>query len=213
MLRLPVELVGVLESARSEMRAHPSRQLLPRVRQAVYFALGRGDDLRYVRTCGYLASITARYVLPIWLAAEPRDHLVESTIRMAEAVWRQQANVEAASRQLGRARTFFEQLAITPLGNTATFGSAFAAGFAGVKALAENLDRVALEGLQLSATATDRDVDPWSADTAQYAAMAFSGPVWTSEHDISRRQAFWEWWLGSAVPSAWRAVNTEQLSP
>src|SRR5690348_2644649 len=96
----PVGLRVALGTARSEMLSHPTRQLLPQFRQRIYLALRHDNDTRGVRTRGYLASVTARYVLPIWQSAKPGDQTAEHTVRMAEAIWLDHATIEAASIQL-----------------------------------------------------------------------------------------------------------------
>jgi len=187
------------------MLQHPEHQLPPKARQRIYNAIGQKDDVRGSRTCGYLACITARYVLPVWVEAMAHDSTVENTIHTAEAVWLHTTTTEAADKKLERDWNYFEQLASTPFGYT----NAFLAGFSAVKALAETLNRTNFRDVILAASSTDRELDPWSSDTAKYAASAFSGPVWVPLPDYSRRKTFWEWWLGSAIPAAWRAANVE----
>jgi hypothetical protein len=205
MLQLPIDLTGTITNARTQMLDHPEHQLLPKVRQGIYNAIRAKDAVRGSRTCGYLASVTARYVLPVWIEAMANDSTVENTIQMAEAVWLDRTTIEAADKKLERVWNYFEQLASTPFGYT----NAFLAGFSAVKALAETLNRISFRDAILNTASTDRELDPWSSDTAKYAAAAFSGPVWVLLSDYSRRKTFWEWWLGSAIPAAWRAAHGE----
>ncbi len=203
MSRLFPALERTIQPARSAVLAHPEHQLLPIHRQTIYRALVRADVNTGSRARGFLAYLSANYVLPIWTSAGANDRIVEDTVTMAKAFWRGHETLAAAELQLGKAWIYLEQLATTPMGDT----RAFLAGFAAVKALAETMDRDTFLDAIITDASTDRDLDPWSSDTALYAAGAFGGPVWGPVSDTSRRQLFWEWWLGTAIPVAWRTTE------
>jgi hypothetical protein len=51
----------------------------------------------------------------------------------------------------------------------------------------------------------DVDLSEWHASF--WASVAFAhGTPWNLASDAARRQAFWEWWLDEAVPTAWEAI-------
>jgi hypothetical protein len=70
---------------------------------------------------------------------------------------------------------------------------------AAMQAMNEVLGADPYHAVSLRNTATDADLDPTTADTARWAAAAYSGS------DARRRGEFWRWWLVEAVPLAWNS--------
>jgi hypothetical protein len=190
------ELIEAVTIARTAMQEHPTHQLLPIYRRTIYEAMG-------ARVRGYLALITAEYVLPIWQKAQPTDHMPDRIIALGKDVWHQNTITKAVDRQLDADWAYLDELAVTPFG----FTQAFLAGFAAVKALSEVLGGDQFQNVSINEITTDQGLDPWSSDTAAQAASAYSGPVWIANSDISLRKVFWEWWLDVAIPIAWQFVE------
>jgi hypothetical protein len=55
---------------------------------------------------------------------------------------------------------------------------------------------------------TDEGLRRSDRDAAFYAVCAEAGgPLWYKWQDALKRRAFWEWWLGEAVPAAYRRAQ------
>jgi hypothetical protein len=93
--------------------------------------------------------------------------------------------------------------------------SAFAASARAALNVAElvlALDR----GLLLDSTALGHEallpqeediIDSWNADVALWADDALSRPgLWSEEEEYAARLSYWNWWLTTAVPTAWETA-------
>jgi len=59
-------------------------------------------------------------------------------------------------------------------------------------------------GRSINRYMTDAELDPFSTDSAAWAAAALAGPVWDRDSSDDKRKEFWEWWLSEAIEMAYQ---------
>lgn len=203
-MNLPPQLAEVIEQARTAVRADLSHTLSPYFRQQIYDAFALQPKGREVRS--RLEIMTARKVAPFWQEVWPERLLPHHLVQQATDVLEGTAHSEAVRAEANDAWVEQEKL------ETQTSDDREARAFYATQATIEavfyvtGLDR--WEGVEIGAHENDADLDPWSSDTALYAAAAYSGAPWneTSNHD--RRLEFWLWWLSEAISEAWQETHT-----
>lgn len=200
---VPTALHGAIEQAHHAMLQHPEHAVVPIQRQRIYRAIGSLEVLRVNSVRGWLAHITAQHVLPKWnrnMSIEPSAKDLLSTL---EDVLRGSINVATARDTAEQAWSQLEQFGNSPQMTDDEFNVAFYATTTIVQALFETIGMCSLDDLSLSATDTDDWIDPWSSDTAKWAAIAYVGTRVEATSGSEKRREFWEWWLLEAIPAAW----------
>jgi hypothetical protein len=214
------------------MRSHPEHQLLPVERLPIYRTMRTltGEmvpDLVRAR----LGMLTARRVLPLWQAAMPlyppdnepgpaAEDLPDYFLGLAQQALQSGADLEAIRTELG---TYWYVVGNIELeifeAREVTDGPLFYAYYAldaAYLALQETMGRELLGRFHGWERMTD-DVLPRSAcDAASSAVIASSGggeDPYGPPIDRVKRRAFWEWWLGEALPMAWNEASDEAGVP
>jgi hypothetical protein len=204
-MTLPHTLQELVDEAYAAMIRDPNHALPPLYRKDIYrlISAGQANGGRLARA--RLALLSARYVIPIWERARPTDVGPPGLLRMAEALLTGQDIAEAARSQADAVWEALTELDVhsDKLGIVETIAS----GLAAVEALREALGKDPYEGVNIDATKSDEELDPYHTDAAQFAADAYSGPSWISSSSPEKRREFWEWWLREAVPMAWHVTK------
>jgi hypothetical protein len=195
------QLKQKIESNIIEMRVHPERALILIHRKSIYDQLNLGDPLRDNRTFKWLAVITARQTLSIWHQMRSDHYLPEHLINLAEGRMNNTISVAMANTEVDKAWKRIENLGVVNNDASISEGS-FYIYMTAFEALMETLGRDSFKDVIIDEHDTDSDLDPWSSDTALWAAAAHAGRVGDPNSDLQKRQNFWEWWLMEAIPNA-----------
>jgi hypothetical protein len=121
-------------------------------------------------------------------------------IDMAGKVMDNKLSVDLIQGEASKAWKYLEDLGVVEEGKT--LGNAYYSGEAAVEALMEVLGKDPFKGITIDEKTTDPGLDPWCSDTALWAAAAFAGRVGDVNSDLEKRETFWNWWLGTAIPTA-----------
>ncbi|SRR5579883_346459 len=201
-----------LSMLKDAVRLQPQHALLPyQRRHVVYKRLGSIREGQGYQRRVWLDISATRRVLPLWRQIRPQDRRAEELLVLATDLLERRADAQAA-KEIAKElwnwfvnRTGGEQY----VGEVERDPRALNVMMAAVRTLfvatTPEITDWELEDEDF-VDATDSDIDPWSYDTAGWAANAYAGPVWKPESDQQKRLEFWTWWLAEAVPAAWRAV-------
>lgn len=192
------------------MRAHPQHALLPIHRHAIYNHLGPPASSLAQRRRARLALLAAQRVLPVWQDARSGDAQARQLLLLAEGVLTDAIGQQIASTSAEQVWHWLMDVNDSQAWNHQA--PAFSALAATVRAVFDALGDDPWEGMVLMAHETDAEIDPWSADTAEWAAEAVAGPIWEVTSDSAKRLEFWTWWLTEAVPMAWEQETPLDLS-
>lgn len=202
---LPISLQQVISQAHLQMLNHPQHALTPFHRHRIYRVLNAVDETIDQYKYKYLAGITAQFVLPIWQQVWPTDEMPHSLLHTAERLLNATIDVAQATPIAEDAWQKLERLGYDP--SRFAIRCALHSGHAALEALFAALGRPPFDHAEPTEHDTDADLDPWTSDTALWAATAYAGGVWETESDSGKRQEFWSWWLQEAIPTAWRLEN------
>lgn len=218
---LPATLRQMLDQAQTQMQRHPQRQLPPAVRRDLYIALGRdlpAPQADAVRV--HLDWLTAQFVLPVWRQAWPAYPFPQRALRLAGDLLRGMPLRPEDAGIVSDAASEFDNWVNSRTGQTQL--PALFAGYAALMALLK------VRGMHMDAWGPTQEAgfrpglfpclelpDSWykcwcdrTYDTPLWATGAWAGGLTYGDGDARRRQAFWTWWLGTAVPCAWQARAT-----
>ena len=196
---LPAALEITIQRIRDEMIAQSHHAIIPANRLAIYNLIDE-NHLAERPAFKKLSLITAQHVLPIWQNARPVDAATEHVLNTAELVLQNKISSDVAKDEVEKAWERMENLGATEKGKS--IGNAIYAGEAAVESLLAVLGKAPFDEVRVDQNSTDDDLDPWSSDTAHWAAAAYAGRVGDVSSDSSKRQEFWEWWLQDAIPQA-----------
>lgn len=199
---IPLSLQQLINESLDGVYVHHLHALLPIHRQAIYDCLGPARDSQARRIRGWLDIVTARRVLPIWLADRPHDGRVMRLLTLAERVLRNQGDERGVRDE---AEVVWWWLTDDDHGGRyeKLSSPAYYSLGAAILAVFSSLDDNPLIGMHLEGSETDANIDEASSDAAKWAANAAAGPVWRQDSNNAERLKFWEWWLTEAVPAAW----------
>lgn len=205
-MSIPRELQQVIEIAHAAMIRHPQHELIPIHRQNIYRTLVLVTDFRDTSTRAYWGMFTASFVLPIWEQKWPMDSLPRDMLKLAEGVIdtsidRGVANIQANEAWSQLDKRGSQQKALEN-------PEAFFAGLAAIEGLFETLGVDRLIDISLTEDDTDDVLDPWSSDTAKWAAAAYSGQVGSARTNLTKRREFWDTWLTVGLPRAWLSASS-----
>lgn len=200
----PPELVKVIEQARTAVRDDVEHALKPYLRRQIYDAFALGSKAREVRA--RLEIMTARKTLPFWQEVWPENKLPHDLLQCATEVLEGVSRAELVTPKVSAAWLELEEIGAQSLGEVES--QAFFAGQAALEAALHAIGEDRWKGIELSKEDEDADLDPWSSDTASWAAAAWAGPFWEGKSDANRRREFWLWWLSEAIPRAWQKTHT-----
>jgi hypothetical protein len=194
---IPRELSDAIATARAALLRDPRGHLERGRREAVWAALGPKDDEGRARRTR-VAEKSARRVLGIWKQHWPRDHVPERMLALADEVLGGSADRRSALRERDAAFTAMDSLSASTPAKAAVMS-----GLSAVQALTAAIRDEVFDPARTGVATKDEDVDPEDHDASYLAALAFAGgPPWDPNADPDARRAFWEWWLGEAVPEA-----------
>jgi hypothetical protein len=196
---LSPELETTIQRVSHEMVAHSDHAIIPANRLAIYNLLDE-NNLAERPTFKKLSLMTAQHVLAIWQNARSADATTEHILNTAELVLQNKISPEVAKEELEKASERMENFGATE--EARSIGNAFYAGQAAVECLMAVLGKAPFDDVPLDEDSTDADLDPWSSDTAHWAADAYAGKIGGTKSDAAKRQEFWEWWLQHAIPQA-----------
>jgi Immunity protein Imm5 len=205
-MSLPQDLKQYVEHAYTEMVRHEKHALIPIHRSTIYDLLNSNEPLRKRQAFKWLSIITARHVLPVWEKTQPTDSSPQLLVKMAEEVINNEVALITAEKEANKAWERIEEIGVVDSEITMSRRT-FYAYVAIYGALIDALGRDPFEDMIMDGHSTDSDLDPWSSDTALWAAAAYSGRVGDQESDAAKRHKFWEWWLQEAIPTAWSIAN------
>ncbi len=211
---MPTHLKVLIDQTLGEIRYHPEHRIEPKRRREIYNAFGPKEDIKANRSRGWLAVISARYVLPIFERGFPDVDTPSRLIDIAEKTARGAFDAGTAVREASNGQEMAGRLwgydeTVVPwnasmAGNTAHRALAEAAGLdpfeskitgvVGTKA--SNARRVLIDELP------DEKLAKMFGDTASAAVVAFAWSPGNSKCDPSKMLEFWEWWLTKAIPKA-----------
>jgi immunity protein Imm5 of predicted polymorphic toxin system len=230
---LPAALQQRINEALDAMRANPTHHLAPSYRKAIYEAIGPKQDAFVMQVRGWLAIIAVQRVVPIFQQVIPDEPLPQQLLDAAQAILLGAANTNAVHELEDEAYLRFghwlgySQEVLGYDGEMAAFVTYKA--LVEIRTIIEGRPYDLLEDLhefQRPADTTSKDVTKWSwitgdqwtdedwastaakGDTASSAAVASACGFNTYTCDPQNIQAFWEWWLNEAIPSAWEMASS-----
>src|SRR5262249_9428854 len=188
----------------------PDHDLNLGYRQAIFWEFGpyrfapRNTDLSGHLRRVNLAVITVEQVLPLWKKCWPDDPLPATVLKESLQVLNERPGKSTVLRKINR---YWDQ--VENLMNE-TNNIVGAVGFAAIRTLSLALTDGFTTGLEIDFNRRDSH-EFTSNNTEFYAAAAYAGgPVYSiraaPESDANKREGFWQWWLGQAVPTAWSTV-------
>jgi hypothetical protein len=222
-MQVPQEIIALVETGLSRMRARPDHHYDWRIRRTLYQQMNiRYNQIGY-DAHGWLAVLTAEFVLPIFRTAIPGDPLPEQLLDCAQQVMRRAVPRDSA--------VVIELLDEGYLGtgpdcmdwrDTIAYNAEYA-GEATYVALEEaNGSHNLLEAIEecvrgegvvkfdLPEGMTLDDLTDYEIadiglfkDTASTAAIAYSCDKDGFQLDPQRLMHFWEWWATHAISEAW----------
>lgn len=204
------EMRRATDQALTFVRDDPRHDLNPGYRQAVFAAFGPRRDtmpdfppetVPHQRRA-ILAILSIEKVLPTWVAAAHGNTLPQDLMRHAREELLGLGEREKLEQEVSDALGYLDAAAFAT-GDVAIF-----VGFAAARALGVALLDEPFDAKHINYEVRNADRDPWSTDTAEFAACAAAnGAAWDASSDPTKRLAFWEWWLRDAIPQAWDAVD------
>lgn len=216
---IPESLETLLTIMLARLNRHPQNALLPHHRWTIYQALA-SDGVLYGGRIGWLAAITARRVLSIWIKAQPGVTLPGEMIYVSESVLKGAMTVEQAQAEWEQGAGVLGVGAEELDGNEWLKDQSLTSVFAGracLYTIRETIGPHPFENSQvaLREDTTDGDISPEHMDVAGWAATAASWPVWIDAPDdydlmvthLEERREFWMWWLNDAITQAWERAG------
>lgn len=260
-MELPLQTKALINAYLKALRQNPQHQLKPMERVEIYKSFGpshhslnrskeratfgnpKGLPKRLHLstadlTFGWLAIITSRKVLPIWLEAYPDENednkkdqydflgnKPTEMLKAAEGVLRGTVDADEAFGQV--CGKFYDGLGALEYTTTEKVYCACAASYDTLEVILDGIDGLRLEGTRFAIT--DEEIRYGQRDFAAMAVRAYISidknepGVWskgkykcTSSYDpltldCEKRLEFWEWWLTDAIPQAWELAITKEL--
>ncbi len=203
-------LNAALDQARVSLSRNPRGELTLPFRQRIWASMGplltdqsdhavRGEGL--IRRTN-LAISCAERVLPVWSRHKPNDRRPHEMIQIAQKYLQNRIDLDTATSEKDEFWT-----ALDDLSGEDNFQEAVYAGYSANKTVATATFDEMFESDEISNDSTDGDLDPYEWDAGFYASMSFSvGAPWEKKSDTNRRRSFWEWYLQTAVPMAWKSA-------
>lgn len=194
-------LQQALQQAQTALLSDPQYQLLPWYRRAIYQAFSSLTYRRVLIARAWLGILTAQYVLPRWNQAWPEDTRPDELLQLVIGVVHGTSPPQSLLDVHQYAQWIRDQDydCLTP-----PQYQGFFAMLAILEARNETLGMFKLEGRALlTPSSVDEDMGLYFGDTARWAAVASVSEVDDSITARAERRAFWEWWLGTAIPQAW----------
>jgi hypothetical protein len=197
---LPGHLQPLVAECHLALLKNPAFALPPKSRQLLYHKIDPGfPQLNFVRE--WLAVITAQHVMPLWEEKWPENTFPSQLVEAARGFLLRKVHIAKLQTLADQGWEWLEKLSISPNGEQ--YGDEFFSAMAAVEAAREAMGRNPLEGEVLDEVEDDNSLDPWTSDTAKWAAAAYAGRIATPTSNTLKRQEFWEWWLTQALPQAW----------
>ena len=226
-MRFPDDISNLAHHGLLQMRQHPEHHFDWRTRRAMYRVMKNSYKRRGYIAHGWLATITASYVLPIFSASIVDDPIPQQLLSCAEQIM--QKTVRRRSREVN---VLIDDVGYYGTGTDwmdlrdVTAYNAEYAGFSVYKALIEangahdllESTDAFLRGEAVGQLPNFRDIPPENAtdyhiadsisysDTASTAAIAASCAKERYELDPQKLALFWDWWVTIALPEAWKRV-------
>jgi len=225
MINIPEKLHRLTVEALTSMRMDPYYRLAPSRRLAIYHLLDK--DLtrpEYPRTRGWLGLLTARHVLPIWHDLRPAwiqsaenfpqvNQLPDRMLGLARNILRGTKDLKRIWEEANDLWYIMSNLNGQGIGRRPEVPNrAYYAGDACIKALHETLNIEFLERAAELEWTSDEYLQDWERDAAACAVLAEAGGADAGPLELSKRLAFWEWWLVEAIPSAWSLATDNRVA-
>lgn len=212
-MTLPRTLQTLMTEALESVRRHPQHDLLLGYRQAIWAAFGPalhpGQPDSEAALVGhqrrvFLAVLTVRHVLPIWLKVWPNNKSPQRLLTHVEEVMKGEMSKDMALDAINRWWDVVDEL------GARSQNMAVTVGFAALQALATAAVDEMFEPDDIDVALTDSEEFD-NNDASFYAAVAYAnGPIWKiaakPKSDSAKRAQFWQWWLTEAVPAAYQSV-------
>jgi hypothetical protein len=227
--QLPLSIINLVADGVSQMRSHREHHFDWRVRRDLYRALHALPHPQAYAVHGWLAVITAEYVLPIFTTAIDDDPLPQKLVACAREVMegvvpRNSVKVQELLEE-GYQGTGIDCLDWRDTVNyaaeyvgTATYKALLEANGAH-DLLAHTDQHVRGQTVQVfhwqqtvaPSEVTDYHIAELAAfsDTASAAAIAYACHSDRYQLEPQRLKAFWEWWAHVALPAAWQRAMSE----
>jgi Immunity protein Imm5 len=204
MTTLPQNISICRNSLLSIAHEHPQHALPPFYRQQLYALLETAGQKENTHPNGWLAFITAEQVLPLWETAMPHDKEPRQILGITYDFLCGNISKEVGVQRWYQARRRF---GVDVTAASSYFidvpWSAICAAHATLYAFLETQTPHPFLQFEITEDETDANIDPWSHDTAQWAVEALAEGVWKPDSDSNKRHIFWNWWLTTALETAW----------
>lgn len=213
---ISIDLKKLMDESLEKVRLNPQHHLPLGYREAIYslmgpyrFLEGNSDEIGYRRRVT-LAVIAVSKVALLWKSIWPKDDTVETTLSAAQDImYKTPYEIDSSSiaAEIERLWNYTTEL------TDDTREIAGVVGMAAVRTLSLALwdGYMSDEGIDFERT---DDIDFMFNDMHFYAATAYAdGPPYpialASTSNPTKRQEFWEWWITTAVPTAWESVSVD----
>ena len=214
-MALPNSVAERIAEAHEALFRHPARTLLPWYRYAIYSALAAEEPQSSRLIHAWLDILAVRHILfcwqppaGAWLPSWPQP---QQLLALAEELLANPTDATNVRVQLNRAQALADIVGAAP---TAPDYPSWCVYEAALRSL--NSAWLAAQPQR------DHAAGPIDCanDASGYAAIAVAGASWQSpaagveqaEDAQLRRAVFWEWWLRTGVPTAWRMVSPQPMS-
>jgi hypothetical protein len=202
MMNLSEETKEVIQIAYDVMLKSPEHTVLPFHRRIIYDSLMRASKSEDVMIYKKLAIVSARYVLPVWQAAQPFDRKLEQLLYQTDLFLKEKIEFQKIHDQAEAAWVELDNFGGTV--ESDEIGNAYYAGIAIVVATLEATGKRSFLDEVISESQSDFDIDMFSYDTAYWAASSYGGRIGYPDANPEKRIVFWTWWLKEAIPNTIR---------
>lgn len=219
-MQIPENVKSLIDLLLVQIRSDSLHRLQAQKRQEIYEAFGPRTDRQATSARGWLAVITARYVLSIFEQALSGEDHPRKLIEMAEATLRGNLRVEDAIHEAAEGHEIAGRL--WGREDTEVTWNVYLAGTAAHRALAEaaGVDPFKKISWILASESPDQGGQPIPfdqlpdeklaerlGDTASAAAVAYAYDVDQLKCDPNKLLEVWCWWLEKAIPAAWNCME------
>lgn len=200
-------MAAAIPRARQSLQASPDGELTLGYRQLICGGLGPCWDFtdasgsgRAYRMRVNLAVLTMQKVLPWWEHAWPDNRLPHQLLNAASDVMNGTRDRKNSGSAADSAWTECDNIAFQHQDPSSQL--AVLVGYGAVQALRMAVVDRSPDPETVNLALSDADVDPDEIDPFGCAAMVWAGgALWGEKSDPTKRREFWEWWLGTAIPT------------
>lgn len=211
-------LVAAIRRARQALREDRQGDLTAGYRQLIYAAIGPAWDFdnalegaNAYRVRVNLATSSVEKVLHFWQRVWPENPLPYRLLRVAGDVKAGRRPRTDASREADEGWCECDGI----VAKERATAIAILVGYGAVQVVRRAVFDETCDPGSIDVALSDVDVDPDEMDSSGLAAAVWAGgTLWDGTSDPAKRREFWEWWLTTAIQSAWEMeLPPRPLSP